>query len=116
MGKGGETLKRKQLQHRKAYFETKNTFGILKSKKDGKTINKICTISKTILISKYTKSLKALKGQRRVLCSDKRNSQSNSPIFWKWTKLMNKQFTGKEILLVFTQMKRYSTLFIKHAI
>lgn len=63
MGKGGETLKRKQLQHRKAYFETKNTFGILKSKKDGKTINKICTISKAILISKYIKSLKALKGQ-----------------------------------------------------
>lgn len=51
-----------------------------------------------------------------MLTTDKRNNQTNNPVFRKWVKLMNNQFTEKEILMVLTQMKRYSTSFIKHVI
>lgn len=62
------------------------------------------------------RSLKALKKQREILTSDKRNNQTNNPVFRRWLKLMNNQFTEKEILMLLTQMKRYSTSFIKHVI
>ena len=53
-------------------------------------------MNKTILIlNKYTNSLKLLKGQREILYCDERNNLPNNPIFRKWAKLMNKQFTEK---------------------